>query len=343
MFKRYWYRSGINKSMTLALQDIAHSVQRTVRLSKGDIVMDIGCNDGTLLRAYTIPGLVLVGFEPATNLAPLAEIGTSKIINDYFSLQVYRKHFPDAKAKVITSIAMFYDLEDTAGCLDENGVWIIQMNYLPSMLTQNAYDNICHEHLEYYSIASLQNLLERHGLEIFDTELNDVNGGSFRVYVKHGNCSSLGNDAKSRARVSQIKKLEANMRLNDMRVYEEFATRVRSLRDELYRFVKKEHDKGKKVYVYGASTKGNTILQFCGLDHTLITAAAERNSDKWGKKTVGTLIPIISEEQARVEKPDYFLVLPWHFLKEFREREMGYLRSGGRFIVPLPQFKVISR
>ena len=334
--------------MTAALQDVANRAEQMAHLSGGEVVVDIGCNDGTLLRSYRTKGLVLVGFEPATNLVPFAESGTTKVINDYFTREKYEEHFPESKAKIITSIAMFYDLEDpnmfvkdVVGCLDDDGVWIIQMSYLPSMLNQNAFDNICHEHLEYYSMISLRNLLTRHGLEIFDVELNDVNGGSFRVYVKHRACRSLGNQSKSHEHLEQIDKLEAAMDLANTRVYVDFASRVQSLRETLYQFIRRERAKGKKIYVYGASTKGNTLLQFCNLDHTLIEAAAERNPDKWGKRTIGTLIPIISEEQARADRPDYFLILPWHFLKEFREREANFLTSGGQFIVPLPEFKVI--
>jgi hypothetical protein len=334
--------------MTAALQDIASSAERLLRLKGGDTVLDIGCNDGTLLRSYRTPGLALAGFEPATNLIPFAEEGTTEIINDYFTLGKYREHL-ESDAKVITTIAMFYDLEDPnrfvedlVECLEYDGVWIIQMNYLPSMLKQNAFDNICHEHLEYYSMTSLRNLLTRHALEIFDVELNDVNGGSFRVYVKHDTSRSVRGGKGSRERLARIEKLEADMRLSDRHVYLDFASRVKSLSDRLYQFVKSEHERGKRIYVYGASTKGNTLLQFCNLDHTLIDAAADRNPDKWGKKTVGTLIPIVSEEQARADRPDYFLVLPWHFLDEFVARERPYLTSGGKFIVPLPQFRLVE-
>lgn len=334
--------------MTAALQDVARQAGQIAGISRGDIVLDIGCNDGTLLRSYRTKGLVLAGFEPATNLIPSAEVGTTKIINDYFSLQRYREHFGDSKAKLITSIAMFYDLddpnkfvEDIVGCLRNDGVWIIQMSYLPSMLQQNAFDNICHEHLEYYSMTALRNLLAKHALHIFDVELNDVNGGSFRVYVKHKGCRSLGDQSASLRRLAQIDKSEADMRLVHRQVYLDFASRIESLRHKLYEFVSTEHKRGKKIYAYGASTKGNTLLQFCNLDNRLIGAAADRNPEKWGSKTVGTLIPIISEEQARADKPDYFLVLPWHFLDEFTKREQAYLSAGGRFMVPLPQFRLI--
>jgi len=348
MYRKYWYRSGINKSMPMALTDIAKNAERVARPGQGDMAVDIGCNDGTLLRSYKTQGLKLVGFEPASNLVPYAEKGTTKIVNDYFTLKAYQNNIGDIKAKIVTSIAMFYDLEnpntfvrDVASILDENGAWIIQMTYLPSMLTQNAFDNICHEHLEYYALGPLQRLLECHSLEVFDIELNDVNGGSFRVYVKHRAKKHLGSDRASQGRVAAIVRAEEEMKLDDLRPYDEFATRVRELRDMLCRFVRTEHEKGKKVYVYGASTKGNTLLQFYNLNNTLIAAAAERNPDKWGMRTVGTGIPIISEEQARAEKPDYFLILPWHFLQEFLAREDAFHQAGGRFIVPLPEFRVI--
>ncbi len=191
MYRKYWYKSGISTTMVKALADIASAAERLVNLSTGDIVIDIGANDGTLLRQYKTPGLVTVGFEPS-NLWKLGIEGNSKIINDYFNYESFRRELGSKKAKVITSIAMFYDLEDPntfvediKKCLDENGVWIIQMNYLGLMLENNTFDNISHEHLEYYSLLSLLNLLDKHNLEAFDVELNDVNGGSFRIYIKH--------------------------------------------------------------------------------------------------------------------------------------------------------------
>ena len=303
-----------------------------------------------MLRGYKFSGLNLIGFEPAKNLGKYNSVGTTKIINDFFNYEAWQKEFDGVKAKVITAIAMFYDLDepnkfvsDVAKCLDKDGVFIIQMAYLPSMLFKNMFDNICHEHLEYYSLLSLENLLKRHNLEVFDVELNDINGGSFRIYIKHkdgGQSIKISEGAQQR--IDNLKRNEEKLELNDKKIYEDFAERVEKIKKEVFDFIKGEVEKGKKVYVYGASTKGNTLLQYFNLDNSLIKAAAERNSVKWGKKTVGTNIPIISEEQARAEKPDYFLILPWHFLKEFKEREAEYLKSGGKFIIPLPEFKVIG-
>jgi len=346
LYRNYWYRSGINRSMTEALADVVQKTEKIVKPKSGDYVIDIGSNDATLFRFYKTAGLHLVGFEPATNLIPYAKkiCPSGEYINDFFSFKAWQKKYGNKKAKIITAIAMFYDLDNPnefianiVKCLDERGVFVIQMNYLPSMLQQNAYDNICHEHLEYYSLKSLNNLLKRHNLEVFDVELNDVNGGSFRTYIQHKGYRPKSN------RVRKLEKFEEELNLSSKKTYQAFASRILVLKKKLYNFIRKETKAGKKIYVYGASTKGNTLLQFCNLNKDLITAAADRNPDKWGKKTVGTLIPIISEEEARRQYPDYFLILPWHFLKEFIQREKKYLRLGGKFIVPLPQFKIISK
>jgi len=349
MYQNYWYRSGINKTMTEALADITKKAEEIIKLKEGELVLDIGCNDGTLLRSYKTRELKLVGFDPAKNLLEHSRKGTTKIINDFFNAQAFQKEFGKEKAKLITSIAMFYDLDkpnefvaDIKKVLNENGMWIIQMSYLPLMLKQNAFDNICVEHLEYYSLASLENLLKRHKMEAIGAEINDVNGGSYRVYIKH-NESKLKAPEKEEKKLSELREYEKKLGLENKKVYKEFAKRVNKIKKEVVEFIENETKKGKKIFVYGASTKGNTLLQYFELDNSLISAAAERNPDKFGKKTIGTLIPIISEEQARKEKPDYFLILPWHFLKEFVKREKEYFEQGGKFIVPLPEFKIIGK
>jgi len=345
LYRNFWYKSGINQTMTNALMDISSKAEKMVNLNVGDIVIDIGANDGTLLRSYKSKGLRLVGFEPAKNLVKDAKIGTTKIINDFFNFESFKTEFQNEKAKIITSIAMFYDLEnpnkfveDILRILHEDGIWIIQMNYLATMLENNAFDNIVHEHLEYYSLNSLKFLLDKHNLEVFDIELNEINGGSIRTYIKHRNCKKYSISTK----VKEMLDSEIKNSLDEDKPYHDFARRIASLKDKTYQFIKKEVEEGKKVYVYGASTRGNTLLQYYGIDEKLIQAAADRNPIKWGKKIVGTKISIISEEQARKENPDYFLVLPWYFFDEFIKREKNYLKNGGKFIVPLPEFSIID-
>jgi len=345
LYRKFWYKSGVNQTMRDALSEIVERVEKLVNLQSKDIVVDIGSNDGTLLRSYSVKDLLLVGFDPATNLLEEAKKGTTKIINDFFNFEKFNHVFGRKKANVVTSIAMFYDLEepnkfveDIVKILDKDGAFIIQMNYLKSMLENNAFDNIVHEHIEYYSLKSLEYLLEKHNLVVFDVELNEINGGSIRAYIKHKDCKKY----HIKDQVSLLRKEEEEMGLEDQKIYKKFAQRINNLKGKTYEFIKREVVDGKKVYVYGASTRGSTLLQFFNLDHKLIQSAADRNPTKWGKKIVGTEIPIISEEQARIEKPDYFLVLPWYFLREFKIREQEYLDGGGKFIVPLPSFKIIG-
>ncbi|MDO8516292.1 MAG: class I SAM-dependent methyltransferase [bacterium] len=348
MYRNYWYRSGINKTMTDELGSITSAAKEMVALASGDFVVDIGSNDGTLLRSYNVPGLNLVGFEPARNIVEkYGSNGITRIFNDFFNFGAWHEEFGKKKAKVITAIAMFYDLEDpnafvadVRAILDKDGLFIIQMAHVPLVIERNAFDGICHEHLELYSLLALENLLKRHDLEIFDVALRDINEGSIRAYIRHKGSSITSEGGLER--VQALREEEKKLGLHEKKVYEDFVARVKGIKHKTRDFIEAEVRKGKKVYVYGASTKGNTLLQYFDLDNTLITAAAERNPDKWGKKTVGTLIPIISEEQARKEKPDYFLVLPWHFLKEFKEREKAYFAGGGKFIVPLPNLELVG-
>jgi len=347
MYRQYWYRSGINQTMRDALADVTANIESLISLESDDIVIDIGSNDSTLLKSYKTSGLKLVGFEPAKNLMEYAKIENGTIINNYFNYAEFKKVFGDKKAKVITSIAMFYDLEDPnifvddiKNSLADDGILIIQMNYLVSMLEQNAFDNIGHEHLEYFSLYALEHLLNRHELEVFDVKLNDINGGSFRIYVRKNGAKTKTPDG-AQERLNSLRQKESEIGLNDLKIYKDFANRLEELKTKTFNFIKEETQKGKTIYLYGASTRGNTLLQYYGLDSKLITAAAERNPDKWGKYTVGTAIPIISEEQARKEKPDYFLILPWAFIKEFVKRETEYLKDG-KFIVPLPEFEIIG-
>ena len=354
MYENYWYRSGTNQTMRNALADIAQKAEALAHLNRGDCVLDIGCNDGTLLASYRTDGIYKIGFDPAENLAVLSRKAAQKVLVGFFDADRFLAdvELRTRRPKIITSIAMFYDLEDPnrfvadiKRILDPSGLWIIQMSYLPLMLKQNDFGNICHEHLEYYSLHSLEYLLKRHDFVIADVELNDVNGGSFRIYVRNRTAadSSFGSDLyrkQAADRVRELREQESRMRLDTADPYREFAARVEQIKNDVSGFVKERVEQKKKIYVYGASTKGNTMLQYFGLDKSLITAAAERNPDKWGKVTVGTRIPIVSEAEAREASPDYFLVLPWHFVEEFKAREKDYL-SHGKFIVPLPEFALI--
>jgi len=345
LYRRFWYKSGVNQTIRDDLEEIVRKAEEKVNLENDDIVLDIGANDGTLLRFYKNKSIKPIGFEPATNLLEEASIDTFKIFNEYFNAKSFKSEFGTKKARVITSISMFYDLDkphdfvgDIKDILDDNGIWILQMNYLVTMLENNAFDNIVHEHLEYYSLQSLEYLLNKHDLEVFDVEQNNINGGSIRVYIKFKNSNKFSISKN----VDSVREYEKKIGLNNTKTYLDFAKRILNLREQTCGFIEDEIRDGKKIYVYGASTRGNTLLQYYGLNSELILAAAERNPEKWGKKTVGSKIPIISEKQARSEKPDYFLILPWYFKEEFVKRESEFLQNGGKFLIPLPEFEVIN-
>jgi SAM-dependent methyltransferase len=326
-----------------ALADVAAKAYQVAKPVPGDIVLDTGCNDGTLLRTYPKSKLRLIGFEPAENLVEDARNETDWVFNDFFKASVFHDKFGNEKAKIVTSVAMFYDLEDPnsfvsdiAKSLASDGVWVVQQNYLASMLQKNGFDNIGHEHLEYYSLSTMEKLLAMHGLDIFDVETNNVNGGSFRTYACHRGIYPIQES------VGGLRRNEEHLQLNSSEAYRTFATNIRKIRSHLTQLVRNEVRDGKTIYVYGASNRGNTILQYCGLDYRLIKKATDANSEKWGRRTVGTKIPIISKEEARMDKPDYFLILPHHFLEEIKSEERDYLEHGGKFIVPLPEVRLVS-
>ena len=336
--ENYGYRSGINNTIKADLRDIVAKACAIVPLNvrdSVDIVLDIGCNDGTLLSNYPLD-VVRVGIDPISKFK--TDIASRRItfINDFFSFEAYFNKFGYAKTKIITAISVFYDLEnpnkfisDIVKILDKDGIFIIQQNYLLTMLQNVAFDNIVFEHIEYYSLKSLEYLLNTHGLEVFDVEVNTINGGSFRAYIRH-----MDN-------VKKMRLMEEKAKLSNKWTYMLFSIKTREICKKVYSFIKQESEKGKIIYLYGASTRGNSLIQACGLDNKMIKAAVERNPEKWGKKIVSLQIPIISEEQGRKDKPDYMLVLPWQFKEEFLVREKEYLKQGGHLIFPLPKFEII--
>lgn len=344
LYKKYWYKSGISTSMVSALKEVVESVTSIIKLEKNDVVLDIGSNDGTLLKQYD-DNLIKIGFEPS-NLWELGINKNTKIVNDYFGSDKFLNVSNNKKAKIITAIAMFYDLEDPnkfvydlKKCLDENGIIVIQMNYLGLMLKNNTFDNISHEHLEYYSLKTLNYLLKKYDLEIFDVILNDVNGGSFRVYIK--NKGSVITSLNGYDRVKTQIDYEEKLGMDKKEVYAEFAERIISIKEKLLSILESEKAKGKKIFIYGASTRGLVILQFVGIDEKLISLATDKNKDKWGKYIAGTKIKIIPIDEYRIQSPDYLFVLPYHFINEIMNQEDVYIKNGGKLIVAIPEVKII--
>jgi hypothetical protein len=340
----YGYRSSLNKSMVHHLANTVRAVCSIVALGDSDLVLDIGSNDGTLLSNYPAHGLTLVGIDPTAGKFSQFYRSDIHIVSEFFSADVLRRYFGERRAKIITSIAMFYDLEEPlvfakeiADILADDGVWCFEQSYLPLMLRANAYDTVCHEHLEYYAMLQIQRIVDQVGLKIVDMSLNDVNGGSICI------TAALKTAAfPTSKRVASLITQEKQMGILSSGIYAQFASRVAEHKDTLLRMIRELHASGKKVLGYGASTKGNVLLQYCGLSPAEIPCIAEVNSDKFGCVTPGTWIPIVSEAEARALQPDYFLVLPWHFRENLISREREFLRRGGKLIFPLPTIEVVS-
>jgi len=340
----YGYRSGLNQSMVTHLTDKVAYLERLVSLKPGDVVVDIGSNDATTLKAYQTRGLKRIGIDPTGKKFAEYYPADISLVPDFFSADAYRS-IEKQPARIVTSIAMFYDLDSPItfaqqieSVLADDGIWHFEQSYMPSMLRMNSYDTICHEHLEYYSLAVVKTILEKSGMRLVDVVMNSVNGGSFAVTAaKASNKSIKSNDAV----VNWLLDQEDRMGLNTPRPYRDFEERVFRHRDDLIRLIRALNADGKKMLGYGASTKGNVVLQFCGLTCKDIPAIAEVNPEKFGKVTPGTHIPIISEADAKAMKPDYFLVLPWHFKDGILRREKEYLASGGKFIFPFPEIEIV--
>jgi ubiquinone/menaquinone biosynthesis C-methylase UbiE len=356
MFGKYWYRSGINQTMKNELENIVKSINSVQKLNDGDLWLDIACNDGTLL-SFVPDNVNKLGIDPAEDSfynesSKIAD----EVIQDFFTYENFQKSkFKDKKANVITCIAMFYDLDnpidflkDVISVMDDDGLLVMQMSYTPLMIKQLAFDNICHEHVYYWSLISIQKLLKKVGLKVVDCQLNDVNGGSFRLYIKkkRSNVNTFSTAPYRdvcNVRIDSLIKWERSLKLDEKEIWIDFFKKIETLKAKTVNFIKEEKAKGKTICGYGASTKGNTLLQYFGLDNTLIDAIAERSPYKFGLKTIGTNIPIKSEEEVRLMKPDYMLVLPWHFMAEFIIREDEFLSNGGKFIVPCPTFEIIGK
>lgn len=338
--ENYGYRSGLNRSMVEHLGARVKKILEHVQLKADDLIIDIGSNDSTLLQAYPDSRLRLVGIDPTGVKFKKYYPKHIELIPDFFSAAVVRKHLGHTKAKVISSIAMFYDLESPTDfmrgiieALDDEGIWVFEQSYMPTMIKTNSFDTICHEHLEYYALKQIKWMVDKVGLKIIDVEFNDINGGSFAVTV-----AKRGSRYREAADLGEVLARERSAGFDDLQPYVEFSKNIDRTKKELLSFIHKVRSEGKKIYGLGASTKGNVILQYCGITEKDIPFVGEVNAEKFGAYTPGTLIPIISEADLLAKGPDYLLVLPWHF-KDFFLKTPKF--KNVKLVFPLPQLEVV--
>ena len=338
----YGYRSGLNSSMVKHLHKKANSVLKIVSAKKSDLIIDIGSNDSTLLKAHGDNGYFLVGIDPTGKKFKKYYPKHIDLLPEFFSKELINTHYGNKKAKIITSIAMFYDLETPTDfaqqvydILSDDGLWILEQSYLPAMIDKNAYDTICHEHLEYYSLRQIKWISDRVGFKIIDVEENDINGGSFSIMLAKVGSPFIEND-------TNISRFMHRERFLDKETYHKFKNRIFKHREELKELIGEKNNHNELILGYGASTKGNVILQFCNFTEEDIPYIAEINEDKFGSFTPGTHIPIIPENEAIEMKPDYLMVLPWHYKGNIIQKEKKYLESGGKLLFPLPSMEVVK-
>ncbi len=341
--ENYGYRSGLNASMVRHLTQKIGKLEQFAELAAGDTVLDIGSNDATSLKAYQTPSLNRIGIDPTGAKFRQYYPDDIKLVPDFFNAKNFDSVSKE-RAKIITSIAMFYDLEDPIAfardikaSLAPDGVWHFEQSYMPSMLRLTSYDTICHEHVEYYSLQVVERILDAADMKVLDVQMNAVNGGSFAVTAGHKSSPLKAN----RAVIDWLLSQEDRMGLATPKPYREFEERVFRHREDLRRLLTALRDDGKRILGYGASTKGNVVLQFCGIGPDLVEAIAEVNPDKFGHVTPGTHIPIVSEADALKMKPDYYLVLPWHFKDNILQREQKFLADGGKMIFPFPEIEIV--
>jgi len=341
----YGYRSGLNQSMVSHLHSKVKKILQTVDLPDGSIVFDIGSNDATLLKAYSNSNIELYGVDPSAEKFRHFYTDNISLITEFFPSTSLFQKLNGKKAQIVTSISMFYDLEEPMkfvqsvhDILDTNGVWVFEQSYMPTMIKTNSYDTVCHEHLEYYCLKQVKWMMDAVGFNIIDIELNGINGGSFSVMVAKKESTLYSENTKL---VNEFLEREQYEGYDELDIYEKFSLRVNRHKEELVTLLKKLKEDGKIVIGYGASTKGNVVLQFCNITCDLLGFIAEVNEDKFGSLTPGTLIPIISEAEAKARKPHYLMVLPWHFKENFLVREKAFKEQGGMLIFPLPEIEIL--
>lgn len=339
----YGYRSGLNNTMINHLTGLITEITNRIPLQPNDLVLDIGSNDSTSLRVYP-DTLIKVGIDPTGKQFRQYYPDNVTLLPTFFNTEVFLNAFPEQKAKVVTTISMFYDLpdplqfvKDIKTILAPDGIWVSEQSYCITMLEQNSFDTIVHEHLEYYTIKQLKYIADQVGLEIIDISLNSCNGGSFRVTMSHPGQYPVSSV------VDELIRQELELNLSGLQPLHDFVKRCEDGKQEVMNFLRQERDNGKKIDILAASTKGNTTLQYYGVDNQLINKAGERNPEKFGRRTPGTNIPIVSELEMREDKPDYLLALAWHFKTELLLREDEFLQNGGAIVFPLPVLEIYRK
>lgn len=338
----YGYRTGLNKTMTNHVHKVVQDINKIIKIKKGDYVLDIGSNDGTMLNFYK-NDVVKVGVDPIIYKFIDNYKNINYPINSFFNKKNIIQKIKNKKFKAITALSMFYDLQDPNKflsdikfLLDKNGIFLLEHADLYSIVKNNVFDTICHEHLEYYSSKVIMNMAKNNKLRVFNHKFNEVNGGSSQYFI----CHEDSNIKNKKTNLDKVLRLEKKIKLEDKQTFKKFITKINNIHHKLKKYLLDIKKSNKTIHAYGASTKGNVLLQYFAIDNKIIDFVSERNPQKFGCYTPGSKIKIISEKESRRLNPNYYLVLPWHFKKEILEREKKVKNKGTKFIFPLPSLKI---
>ena len=340
----YGYQTGINATMTRHVGNIVKKLSRLAAIKKNDFVLDIASNDGTLLNFYN-KNITTFGVDPLVKKFASNYKKINYKISDFFSSKKVKEKALNKKFKIVTALSVFYDLRspnkflsDVEELLDKNGIFLLEFADLASIVKLNMFDTFCHEHLEYYSLRVIHKMCKKNNLRVFDIKTNNINGGSTQIFI----CKKNGKYLTNHPIIKKFSVSEKKLQLDKKTTFIKFFKRINEIKSRIKNFLEKEKKRKKTIHCYGASTKGNVLLQYFKINNQIIDCVAERNPKKYNLFTPGTKIKIVSEKISRAMSPDFYLVLPWHFKKEILKREKKAIKKGSKFIFPLPKMSINS-
>jgi len=337
----YGYRTGINATMRNHMKDIKENLCKKAKLSRGDNVLDIASNDGTLLNLYN-KNIIKVGVDPLVNKYSKYYRKINYKISDFFSIKKIKNKI-NKKFKIITALSVFYDIEnpnqflkDIYNILQKDGIFMLEHADLLSILKFKMFDTICHEHIYYYSTKIIINIVKNNNLRVFDLKRNNINGGSVQYFI----CKNNSKYKTNHTIINKIINDEKKMKLETKKTYLEFFNDINRIKYRVIKLLNLIKSKNKTIHGYGASTKGNVLLQYFNINQKHIKYIADRNPNKYNHYTPGNKIKIISEKKSRKLFPNYYFILPWHFKSEILLREKKIRKQGCKLIFPLPKLTI---
>jgi SAM-dependent methyltransferase len=344
MFDNYLYISSASETLKNHFRELSDELTQRYHLGDGDLVIDIGCNDGTLLESFKQHGVRVLGVDPARNLAEFAAHLKIDRYTGLFGAATAKEIVAKwGKASLITATNTFPHIQKLDDfmqgieiALKPGGVFVIEMHYLLDLVEQVAFDTIYHEHVSYWGLGPMKQLFERHGMEVVDAERVPLHHGQLRVHVQRRGEGTV------QPGVEAILAQEKAAGLSRFETYVEFAKRAQKIKNDLHAKLAMLARQGQKVAGYGAPAKGNTLLGFLEIGPDLLPYIVDRSPLKQGLLTPGTHIPVVGPERLLLDQPDYVLLLAWNFADEIIEQQAEYRSRGGKFMVPVPEVRVLD-